>query len=629
MLVVIQNLGFILTILTLVFIILFFQLVFRMKGRNQIHYAFLVLLTTVFLWSAGAAILEYDSLMGHEIKIWAVDLAYIGLILTPVAVFFLGLIFARTKISFSWKYALLLIVPVTSLVMLFTNPLHKLFYQYISYETLTDFASLGSYFLIHSVYSYILLSVGMAYLVIFSIKNAGFFSRQSIFILMAILISTGYNFLLTIQVIDVEFHTNVITFFVSFILLYLAILKFDFLNVVPIALQKVVDHISDSFLVVDKDNFIIDYNKTFTDTFGGILNISRKKRLDDLTGEQNVNHEISELMTIFGETVALRAQSNFEKRIMIGNTVKYFMIEITPLYNQKIYLSSIILLKDISEEKRALETIQNNYEILMEKERLASLGQLIGGIAHNLKTPIMSISGGIEGLRDLIDEYESSIGDSTVTSEDHYEIVKEMNEWISKIKPHCSYMSDIISTVKGQAAQFNTATDNTFTLDELTKRVELLMKHELKRYHCLLNFIDQTDKLIEMKGDVNSLVQIFDNLIINSIHAYEGKQGTIEIIIREDGTNVAFDLKDYGKGIPSSIQEKLFKEMVTTKGKQGTGLGLYMSYATIKGRFGGNMWFESEKDVGTTFHISLPYLRAFKKPALIEPARGDTEFVKI
>ena len=62
----------------------------------------------------------------------------------------------------------------------------------------------------------------------------------------------------------------------------------------------------------------------------------------------------------------------------------------TPLYNQRIYLSTIILLKDITQIKSALETIQRNFEILTEKERLASLGQLIGGIAHNLKTPIMS-----------------------------------------------------------------------------------------------------------------------------------------------------------------------------------------------------------------------------------------------
>ena len=75
----------------------------------------------------------------------------------------------------------------------------------------------------------------------------------------------------------------------------------------------------------------------------------------------------------------------------------------------------------------------------MERERLASLGQLIGGIAHNLKTPIMSISGATEGLTDLIKEYDESIGDPEVTNEDHHAIAKDMSEWVDKIKTHTAY----------------------------------------------------------------------------------------------------------------------------------------------------------------------------------------------
>ena len=87
-----------------------------------------------------------------------------------------------------------------------------------------------------------------------------------------------------------------------------------------------------------------------------------------------------------------------------------------------------------------MQTIQNNQQLLMERERLASLGQLIGGIAHNLKTPIMSISGAAEGLTDLVKEYDSSIGDPEVTNDDHHDIAKDMREWIEKIKTYTAYM---------------------------------------------------------------------------------------------------------------------------------------------------------------------------------------------
>ena len=80
--------------------------------------------------------------------------------------------------------------------------------------------------------------------------------------------------------------------------------------------------------------------------------------------------------------------------------------------------------------KNNVNQLKSNQSMLMERERLASLGQLIGGIAHNLKTPIMSISGAAEGLSDLVKEYDSSIDDPDVNSQDHHDIAKDMNSWI-------------------------------------------------------------------------------------------------------------------------------------------------------------------------------------------------------
>ena len=129
----------------------------------------------------------------------------------------------------------------------------------------------------------------------------------------------------------------------------------------------------------------------------------------------------------------------------------------------------------------------------MEKERLASLGQLIGGIAHNLKTPIMSISGAAEGLSDLVKEYDESIGDSEVTNDDHHAIARDMTEWIEKIKSYTEYMSDVITTVKGQAVTLSENETISFDLDELVKRVNILMKHELKNALVTLNVHINTD----------------------------------------------------------------------------------------------------------------------------------------
>lgn len=65
-------------------------------------------------------------------------------------------------------------------------------------------------------------------------------------------------------------------------------------------------------------------------------------------------------------------------------------------------------------------------------------------------------------------------------------------------------------------------------------------------------------------------------------------------------------IEDFAGGLPKNVEEKLFKEMVTTKGKNGTGLGLFMSYSNIKAHFNGNMRYETKKGRGTTFFIEIP-----------------------
>ncbi len=257
--------------------------------------------------------------------------------------------------------------------------------------------------------------------------------------------------------------------------------------------------------------------------------------------------------------------------------------------------------------KSNIEQLHNSQETLMESERLASLGQLIGGIAHNLKTPIMSISGALEGLTNLIKEYDDSIDDPEVNSQDHHAIAKDMSEWIFKIKTYTEYMSDIITAVKGQAVTLSEADSVNFSLDELVKRVNILMRHELKNSIIYLNISMKTDEHTKIKGDINSLVQVINNMISNSIQAYNGQTNkNIELILEEKDNNILIHVKDYASGMPKNVQEKLFKEMITTKGKNGTGLGLYMSYSTIKAHFNGDITFESEPGKGTTFTIILP-----------------------
>ena len=256
--------------------------------------------------------------------------------------------------------------------------------------------------------------------------------------------------------------------------------------------------------------------------------------------------------------------------------------------------------------KNNINQIHSNQNMLIERERLASLGQLIGGIAHNLKTPIMSISGAAEGLTDLVTEYDKSIGDKDVTEQDHHDIAKDMTSWIEKIKTYTEYMSDVITAVKGQAVNFSSTSNIHFYMDELLKNIDILMKHELKNALVSLNIINNVPSSTYINGDINCLVQVINNMISNAIQSYNGKPNQkIDLILNVKDNNIIIQVRDYGPGIPKEVQEKLFKEMITTKGKNGTGLGLFVSYSTIKAHFNGDIKCDSDKS-GTTFSIIIP-----------------------
>ena len=577
----------------------------KKKSKNQLNKVFILALSLLILWSIGLiAQITLSGPLNIE-PIYFDYFVYIGACLVPVAVFFMGLIYANTKIEFKKRYLLLFIIPIISLIVLWTNDYHHLFYEHYSVDFQTNVY--GPYATIHNIYSYILLAWGILYMLKFSIKNSGFFSKQSLLIVLGVSVPLVVNILGTFKIIPMSIYVTPITFTVTIICCAIAILKFQFLGVTPIALQKIVDRISDGYVVLDENNTITDFNKTFLDIFKLKAEDIRSKNFIKLLQSKEVNRQaIVKIDKSIEKANETETTVSFEQHF--SEIKKYFKIEITPINSDNTSLGTLFLFKDITQHKEDMETIRNNQDILMERERLAGLGQLIGGIAHNLKTPIMSIAGATQGLENLIKEYDESIDDPLVNSQDQHDIAKDMEEWIPKIRAHLEYMSDIITTVKGQAvASLSTDDSEEFTISELVKRVNILMKHELKNAYIYLNILMKVDENTVIDGNVNVLVQVVNNIISNAIQAYDGKHDqNIQFEISQKDNNIIFSITDFAGGLSKEVQDRLFKEMVTTKGKNGTGLGLYMSYSNIKAHFGGDITYKTEEGKGTTFNIVIP-----------------------
>ena len=581
----------------------------RKKDNNKSQLRNIFIFDTIFtlIISVGVLLQAFFSKLFNVNPIVFENFIYIGTCFLPVSIFFTSLIFVNTKIKFKKYYLLLFIIPILSLIILWTNNYHNLFY--IKYSSSFTDTIYGPYFYLHTVYSYLLMFTGVIRLLYFSIRNSGFFSKQSLLITLGLACPIIVNVLGSfLKVIPMTVFATPIAFSISIICLSLAIFKFDFLKVTPIALQKIVDKISDAYVVVSEDYAVTDFNKTFLDLFEVTSFDIRNKNIYDLIKNYNdLNIDAKKLKN------ALKEVKGTDKTIILEEHFdridKYFHIEINCIMSKGNFLGTLILLKDVTQHYIDMQTIKDNQDMLIEKERLASLGQMIGGIAHNLKTPIMSIAGAAQGISDLISEYESSIGDPEVTIEDHHAIASDMKDWIEKIRTHLSYMSDVITAIKGQAVNFADQTSTSFTIKELINYVNILMKHELNNALINLNIQADIDTNINVNGNINSLVQVINNIISNAIQAYQqiGKTNeNIDFNIYKEKSNLIFKITDYAGGLPKEVQQKLFKEMVTTKGKNGTGLGLFMSYSNIKAHFSGNLRYTTEKGKGTSFYIEIP-----------------------
>lgn len=599
------NIQFYLLLISVATMLCFSAYLLRQKDHKQLSRFFILDLTCTLIISIGVLLqVIFTNLFNINPFIFE-KFIYIGTCFFPVCFLLTSSIFINTKLVLTTKHKLLFVIPLISLLILWTNDYHHLFYKFYSIDL--EQAVFGPYFYIHTLYSYSCILIAIFRLILYSIKNSGFFSKQSLLICTGSGICLAMNILSTLGILNSSIYTTPIVFTVAILFIALAIFKFDFLKVTPIALQRVVDRMSDGYIIVNDENIVTDFNQTFLDLFSLKTSELRNININDLITKLSSDSE--ERHTFLD---AINKTKSNDKTIKIeryfSQLNKYFNIEINSIKNKNTYLGTLILFKDITQHTMDMKTIKDNQDMLIEKERLASLGQMIGGIAHNLKTPIMSIAGAAEGLSDLIKEYDSSIEDPEVTVQDHHEIASDMNVWIEKIRTHLSYMSDVITAIKGQAVNFADQTSTSFTVKELMNYVDILMKHELK--NALINLKAQADidSSTEVKGNINSLVQVINNIISNAIQAYQSRGETnkdIDFRIYKEGSNIIFKIQDYAGGLPQNVQEKLFKEMITTKGKNGTGLGLFMSYSNIKAHFSGNLRYETSSE-GTSFFIEIP-----------------------
>ncbi|MBU3183043.1 ATP-binding protein [Clostridium psychrophilum] len=420
------------------------------------------------------------------------------------------------------------------------------------------------------------------------------------------------NFILRSFGIDQTWRVYPIVFFVQFIGFIYFAYKYGIFGVrlkfhkYMFEFEDVVQLVSDSVLVLDEKLNIIEVNKAFTKNF---LTEDRKYNgFNDIIDCSKLIECKNNLIKLIDESRVNNSVKIIEVAIGNESDKKYFEAQTNPIIIKKEYFGIVILFKDITLYKRNLELFKQNQFELIEKERLLSLNQLIGGIAHNLKTPLMGSAGGIQIIKKNTTKIYEYIQKEDTDIEYVTKLMNEVNDWQNRISEYLIYMSDVITTVKGQVKEFEQIDEDKFFIKELIYKVKLFMSYEFKKYKCTL--VEKIDICYDevIKGSINSLLQVLNILLTNAIEASEkNEERIITLGVYRKDKEIIFYVKNSGQEIPTKVQKNIFKKMITTKGNKGTGLGLYISKSIIKGRFNGKISFETN-DKETTFFIEIPLI---------------------
>ena len=624
----ISNLALVIFVAILVSVVAFAFWVFRTKRKRE-------LLSKLFLGFAVAygswilpLVVMYFADASDNSLMFILDCAMQpgGAICSPL---YLCIAISFVKGYDTWKkwMSWLFVVPIITVLMACTNPWHHLYY--VQFSVIKSQIVFGSYLLVSGAYNYICLMGAMIYMIQFGFKNrTPLYLKQCFFFTLSGFVPLVISLIATFGNVDLPITATPLSFLATAICNAMAIYGLHVLDISPVATRHILDAISDSYVVLNDAGYVVTYNRRFGELFAKEYGIEEGAQLGEnmkrsKSGAKNV---IFRLMAALESSKQGKTHISYEQSITINDcgetNAYYFVVDISPLEINGQISGYVILFKDITRLRESMKRLQASQERMVEQERFAFLGQMIGGLAHNLKTPIMSISGCISAADALVEECEDSLEDPEVTPEDYREIYVEMKDWLSKIKESTAYMSDIITAIKGQATNISTTDEVTFTIDEMIKRSTLLMRHELLNGGCQLEVRYDKREEISLQGDINNLVQVIGNLLSNAIFAQKDKGGVIEVQVDHDEEYLRIQVKDNGAGIPDHVMQKLFKSMVTSKGTQGTGLGLYISNAVIRTKFNGEMWCENREGGGSIFGIRIPLENVHIRPADISEGRN-------
>ncbi len=271
--------------------------------------------------------------------------------------------------------------------------------------------------------------------------------------------------------------------------------------------------------------------------------------------------------------------------------------------------------------QETLTELKSTQEQLVHSEKMASLGELTAGIAHEIQNPLNFVNNFSELSGELTQELKEELDKGDI--EEAKAISDDLSANLVKINHHGNRASDIVKSMLQHSRTGNGEKELT-DINGLADECLRLSYHGLRAKDKSFNAdfkIDLDDTLLKVEVIPQDMGRVLLNLINNAFHATaeKAKSGAngfkpiVEVITENKNSHIHIIIRDNGSGIPDSIKEKIFQPFFTTKATgSGTGLGLSMSYDIVTKGHGGEITLESEEGIGTKFIISIPIKTAKK-----------------
>jgi PAS domain S-box-containing protein len=262
--------------------------------------------------------------------------------------------------------------------------------------------------------------------------------------------------------------------------------------------------------------------------------------------------------------------------------------------------------RDVAEA--ALRNLQETQNSLIEAEKLAALGRLVAGVAHEINSPVGTSLTVASALQHKTALFAAEAARGNLKRSSLNEFLQISREASAQLVTNLNRAAEMIQSFKQVASDRNTSNQRIFDLGVLTEQVAMSLRPGLGKKNLTLNVECPTDLM--MNSYPGPYGQVLTNLFLNSVaHAFaDGKRGAMGIKVRASGKDhVEIIFSDDGCGMSEDVRRKAFDPFFTTRRDQGsTGLGLHIVHSIVTNYLGGRLNLDSEPGRGTTIQLVLP-----------------------